>query len=486
VSSPRRNEPCHCGSGRRYKDCHGKLAATAPGVDALIRRALSLHQSGQADSAERDYRAVLELEPGNAIATHYMGLIAWDRGDRERAELQMRAGIAADASVPDFHNNLGLLLRDTRRLDEAIASFHRALEVDPSWFEAYSNLGLTLEAAGRWDEALAAYREALAREPRFAAAQQNLARVLLTRGDFAEGFARYRWRLPAQGVRKEAPDPNARPLPASLEGRELVLLSEQGLGDVLFFLRFVPELVRRGARLAFRGDPRLASILERTGLFALGIAETNAPEPDPGREAVFVGDLPWLLEAHDPAKFPKPLALAPQPERVARLRSVLEAQGPRPHVALTWRAGLHSTGPSRTQLKVIDPAILGATLRGIRATWISVQRLPAAGEREELAAATGALVRDFSATNDDLEEMLALLSLMDGYAGVSNANVYLRTGAGKPMQVLVAHPPEWRWGLEGPRSPWFSNVGVYRQRVDGDWTGAMRTLRERLTSREGS
>jgi hypothetical protein len=115
-----------------------------------------------------------------------------------------------------------------------------------------------------------------------------------------------------------------------------------------------------------------------------------------------------------------------------------------------------------------------------------VQRQPGAGEREQLAAALGALVRDFSAANDDLEEMLALMSLVDGYIGVSNANVYLRGGAGRAMQVLVPYPPEWRWMLEGARSPWFPAAGVHRQRPDGDWSAAMRSLREAVTSRAGT
>jgi Tfp pilus assembly protein PilF len=486
VSAPRRNEPCHCGSGKRYKDCHGKIGADAgpPGVDALLQRALAAHQQGRIDEAERGYREALERDPAHAVPTHYLGLVAWQRGDLAMAEREMRAGIAADARIPDFHNNLGLLLRDTRRTEEAIASFRKALEVDPGWYEAYNNLGLALEAAGRWDDAVAAYREAVSREPSFAAAQQNLARALLTRGDFAEAWPRYRWRLAAQGVTTVAPEANAGPLPLSLAGRRIALLAEQGIGDVLFFLRFAPELVRRGAQLAFRGDARLVPLLARTGWFESGLAPGN--EPAAGHEPFHVGDLPWLLEATDPARFPPPLPITPQPERIARLATVLEAQGPPPYIALTWRGGLASAGPSRTQLKAIDVEMLGETLRGIPATWISVQRQPAPGEREQLAAATGALVRDFSAANDDLEEMLALMSIVNGYAGVSNANMHLRSAAGRPMQVLVPYPPEWRWMLEGNRSPWFPASGVHRQRADGDWGGALKSLREAVTSRAGT
>ncbi|MGZ5073597.1 MAG: tetratricopeptide repeat protein, partial [Usitatibacter sp.] len=200
MSAPRRNDPCPCGSGRRYKECHGKLAQGEAGAEAIVRRGLSAHQAGRIDEAARAYDEILSSEPDHAVATHYRGLVDWQRGDLARAEERMRASIARDPSVPDFHNNLGLLLRDTRRVDESIACFRAALAANPSWFEAYNNLGLAFEAQGRWDDAETAYREAIAREPRFAAARQNLARILLTLGRYREGWSEYRWRLAAQGI----------------------------------------------------------------------------------------------------------------------------------------------------------------------------------------------------------------------------------------------------------------------------------------------
>jgi len=473
MSTTRRNDPCPCGSGRRYKDCHGKLEAGVPSVDGMLQRALAAHQQLRLDEAGRDYREVLARDPSNAVATHYLGLLAWQRGDVAEGESRMRASLLLDAKVPDFHNNLGLLLRDTGRAEAALEEFRATLRLDPRWIEAYSNLGLTLEAMGRWDEAVAAYREAIAHQPHFAAAHQNVARTHLMRNELAHGWNEYRWRHLAQGASPRPPDANARPLPLSLAGRSMAIVTEQGLGDVLFFLRFAPRLVERGARLAFRGDARLNSMLSRTGLFELGVGAPDAPNA--GLEAIFVGDLPWLLGIHDASKGPGPLRLVPDPQRVSRMRAALEAQGPAPYAALTWRGGVKPTGPARTQLKQVDPSALGAALHGHRASWISVQRFPKEGEREALAAALGAPVLDMSGANGELEDMLALLSLVDSYIAVSNANVYLRAGTSTSMRILVPHPPEWRWGL-APRSPWFPAAPLYRQRVDGDWSEAFSQL----------
>ena len=478
ILPPRRNDPCPCGSGRRYKDCHGSLSQAAPGSDTLIARALAEHQQGRIDAAEAIYRQVLAKEPEHPIATHYLGMVTWQRGDPQAAEPLLRRSIALNGTIPDFHNNLGLLLRDTHRADEALACYRKALEVDPHWFQAYNNLGLALEDVGRFDEAVESYRTAIAREPRFPAARQNMARVLMTVGRFAEGWEEYRWRMLAQGLSTVPPRPGAGRLPEALEGRRIALIAEQGLGDVLFFLRVAPELARRGAVLSFQGDPRLHGMLSRTGLFEGGLA---GPEQKPiGDEGTFIGDLPWLLAAHDPDALPGPLALSPLPERVAAMRARLEALGPAPRIALTWRAGTTMTGPSSAQLKTLPIDAFAQALRARKATWISIQREPRAAETEQVLHAIGAPVHDGSPVNGDLEDMLALLSLVDEYVGVSNANTHLRAGVGGSQEVVVPFPPEWRWGVAGGRSPWFPMMRLHRQSASGAWDAALASLREAM------
>jgi len=105
-----------------------------------------------------------------------------------------------------------------------------------------------------------------------------------------------------------------------------------------------------------------------------------------------------------------------------------------------------------------------------------LQRLPESGEVELFQSVLGREVTDFSALNEDLEGMLALLALLDEYVGVSNTNMHLRAGVGKAAAVLVAHPPEWRWMHTGERSPWFAEFRVFRQSKGNDWRNALKEL----------
>ena len=162
------------------------------------------------------------------------------------------------------------------------------------------------------------------------------------------------------------------------------------------------------------------------------------------------------------------------------LRARLAALGPSPYIGLTWRAGT----PPEQQLGRIDRALfkhvpitqLSAALKTVPGTWIALQRLPHAGELEALSAGMAREIHDFSALNDDLEDMLALLGLIADYVGVRNNNMHLRAGVDGCARVLVPNPPEWRWMTDGETSPWFPGHKVYRQAVTGYWSGALVTL----------
>lgn len=119
-------------------------------------------------------------------------------------------------------------------------------------------------------------------------------------------------------------------------------------------------------------------------------------------------------------------------------------------------------------------------MKGKAGTFLALQRLPEAGEIEALSAAVGRPVHDFTALNGDLEDMLALLSLIDEYVTVSNTNVHLRAGVGAMCRVLAPFPPDCRWMTEGDEFPWFPGHSIYRQEPSWSWDEAFARLEEDL------
>jgi len=172
-------------------------------------------------------------------------------------------------------------------------------------------------------------------------------------------------------------------------------------------------------------------------------------------------------------------------ERLAVVSGRLRGLGPSPYIGLTWRAGTdiqQQRGRVWQLFKEAPFEPLAAALRGVEGTIISVQRNPRAGETDKLSALVGRPVHDLSGANEDLEDMLALLAVLDDYVGVSNTNMHLRAGADRTARVLVPWPAEWRWMIAGRDSPWFPGFRVYRQRPDGGWSNALTPLAADLSS----
>jgi hypothetical protein len=259
----------------------------------------------------------------------------------------------------------------------------------------------------------------------------------------------------------------------------LRLIGEQGLGDVLFFLRFAPELKRRGASLVLECHPKLVPLLGRSPLFdEVRPFDAARSAATPSGSSMFLGDLPALLDVETT---PPPLPLTVDPARAARCRETLARHGEPPFIGITWRAGTDPREPEFGRRldalsKQIAPESLAAALERIPGTLVVLQRRPRPEELAALAKRLGRTLPDLSALNEDLEEMAALLSALDDYVGVSNTNMHLAAGVGRTARVLVPHPPEWRWMEAGDESPWFPGFKVYRQSVARSWSEALARL----------
>jgi len=434
----------------------------------------------------------------------------------------------------DYLNTLGVAYGEAGDLERAESSFRRALKRRPVFLDALINLAKTMEKQERFDEAIPLYERALALDEAFPKLATNLANLYRQRGDaqragqLLERLARHidpqdlamalaacdyelqgigaaierlsaavkqhadwvhatnalahacladgRWR---DGWRhylaRHGASERASALPARLDGERILLRGEQGLGDVLFFLRFAPLLKARGASLSVVCAKKLHGVLSN-----IPVMDSEAPGFD---RQLWLGDLPVHLASDDtPPAWP--LGASDEARRAARER--LAVHGPGPYLAVTWRAGTDTArgrefGAERGSLtKALPPAALGAALRGWRGTTVLLQRGARVGEAERFASTLGATCHDLSALGDDLPTLLAVLAEIDEYVTVSNTNVHLLAGLGRTARVLVPYPAEWRWMRREGRSPWFPDFPVYRQSQSRDWQPALRALRSDL------
>jgi tetratricopeptide (TPR) repeat protein len=457
-------------------------------------------ECGMLDDALGHFRRALREKPGFVDASYNLGKTLVKIGDLKGAHDAYRRALAFDARHPGLRKNLAWVLRELSRLDEAIALLEVASAESPGDEDLLEHLADAYGERSGSGAALASYGAAIERLPTSALLHFGRAQLLLSRGEWRAGWSEYLWRdlvprtPPSESVARPLGrrDPPPLPQPGSLardlSGVHLRLIGEQGLGDALFFTRFAPELKRRGASLVLECQPKLVPLLGRSPLFdevrpfdAAGSAGTA------GGSGVFLGDLPALLDAQTT---PPPLPLTADSARVARCRETLARHGEPPFIGVTWRAGTDPREPEFGRRldalsKQIAPETLAAALHGISGTLFVLQRRPRPEELAALARRLGRTPPDLSAFNEDLEEMAALLAALDDYVGVSNTNMHLAAGVGRPARVLVPYPPEWRWMDAGDESPWFPGFRVYRQSVTRSWDEALACLRAELLAAGG-
>ena len=445
-------------------------------LDYLNTLGVAYGEAGQLDFAEASFRKVLRRKPGfiNALINLAKSLEKQERLDEARP-LYERA-LAIEPAFPKLAANLASLYGQRGETGRAKSLLERsARNVDPQ--DLAIGLAKCDADAGETDRALARLRAAVGEHADWKLARSSLAHLLLSTAHWREGWTEYVQRRNLFEPRLTELPPL---LPARLEGKTVLLRGEQGIGDVLFFLRFAPLLHRRGARLALACERKLHAVVRPNEI----LGEVRAGDDAAGFDrAVLTGDLPALLAAEEtPPAWP--LVVEPEAKRAASER--LSALGPAPYLAVTWRAGTDTArgrefGAERISLtKSAPPKELGAALRGWRGTTILLQRGARPQDGAEFAAGFGAPPHDLSALGEDLRALLAVLSLVDEYVSVSNTNIHLLAGIGRSARVLVPFPPEWRWLRREDRSPWFPDFPVYRQPVSHDWGVPLAALRKDL------
>ncbi len=255
--------------GMTLRVANRPLQAIEPLASAirLAPRAAHLHQqlgialatARRFDEAEAALRRALALDPNDAGSHNALGIVQAQQMRFDEAEDSYRQAIRLNPRLVEAHQNLGNVFRDRDRYDEALACYATAIELRPEGAAIHNNLGVALGRMGRHEDAIHAYDRALALDPEHADARKNRAMVKLLLGDYAEGFAEFEWRWRCSDFVR--PD-FAQPLwkGEAIAGKTILLISEQGLGDTIQFIRFAPRVKAVGATVLFRCPAPLAKL----------------------------------------------------------------------------------------------------------------------------------------------------------------------------------------------------------------------------------
>lgn len=463
---------------------------------------------GQHEQARAWFAQALALQPQLAMAHSNLGLACAALGQREQALRHFQRAVACSPDDADAHNNLGsawaaagrhqasvacyrqsLVLRPddaatlsnlvtslTRlgQADEALALARRAVALQPGLASAWSGLGTVLQHGGAVAEACSALQRALALDPQAPVARLNLALCRLLQGDFAAGWPAYESRFLASDFHPLAAVPAC---PAwqgePLAGRSLLVQAEQGLGDTLQFVRYLPVLQAMGARVTLQCQTAVLRLVQSLpGLTAAVSCEQAPPATDfvvsllslPLR----LGTLPGTVLADVPYLRADPQAVAAWQQRLARPGGALR-------VGLAWQGSpLHAADRYRSLPLAGFDAL--ADLGGVQ--FISLQR----DRPAEPAGAMAARLQDPTGALEDMADLAALMGALDLVISVDTSVCHLAGALGKPVWVLLHAGPDFRWLMGREDSPWYPTARLFRQQRLGDWGPVIARVRAALAA----
>lgn len=442
-------------------------------ADALHLLGILAHQTGRAQMAVDALQQAVAIEPNNAIfLSNFASLLQALGKPAEALECCQRA-IRADPNFADAYYNQGTIYERAGYLEQAVNSYRQAIARRPNYPMAHNNLGLDLTEMGRPTEALLHYEQALRLDPNYARAHWNYSLTLLMTGDFERGWTEYAWRLRCPELpTRQFPQPYWDGSP--LGGRTILLHAEQGLGDMMQFVRYAPLVQERGGRVIVECPPSLVRLLTRCAGVEQVFA-TGSPLPPFDVHAPLLS-LPGLFGTNlgnIPAAVPY---LHVDPALQAKWKQELPGDGLR--VGLVWQG--RATHPrDRLRSMPLRQFVPLAKIEGVRL--FSLQK----GQGIEQLNEAGLFpIIDLGPRISDLADTAAILQQLDLLICVDTAPAHLAGGLGVPVWVLLPFVPDWRWLLHRSDSPWYPSMRLFRQGQVGDWDGVLgwveAALRERV------
>jgi tetratricopeptide (TPR) repeat protein len=460
-----------------------------------LHRAVSLHRKGNVSAAVREYQQYLAAHPGDKVGHYHLAVALEDSGRSDAATYSYAKALQIDPYYPEALNNLGILLHSQGNLDAARICFARALAARPDYLDAEYNYATVESDAGNHQAALLHFSRVLERDPKRAEAWNNLGKLFLalrqpseaqracevalalkpglndaiwnrsiaslTLGNLANAWAGFE----SRGTARHSSIPRWRG--EVLTGKNLLIHAEQGVGDVIQFVRYYGQV--QADHITLECHPELLSLLTGLNCVPFGTEFSNFDFQIP------LMSLPGFFGTSVetiPARIPY---IQANPDLIEKWNRRMVAPDHSLMVGVVWAGNpRHKNDRNRS----IDPGMFQPLSLLNDVSFYCLQQRP----QSQQAAATGI---SFAGIFDQLTwpDTAAILMNLDLVITVDTAVAHLAGALGRPVWTLLPYAPDWRWMLDRSDSPWYSTMRLFRQPHLNDWQSVMGTVAAELRNR---
>ena len=477
-------------------------AASGNSVDALCKRGIELHAMGAVEEARKCFQRVLRRQPRHVGALKLLSDCYRRAGRWKDEESTLRRAIFIRPTDAEPLSRLGVLLCELGRREEAVGWFDLAIAEAPHALKSHQNRVWALVALGRYEDALVsqdalislspcaetyhargailcnlkryeegmtAFTKAAVLKPTLSEAHLGLSEIYFMLGRFAEGWLAWKQaprRLPfIQGVPLWRGDED-------LAGKNLLIYSEEGLGDTIQFVRYAKTLVEKGANVSLFVHPPLQTLLQHISdrLILFDKTYDIASIDFQCSTLDLLGALGIMEETADPC----PTYIHAPSGRRAEFAKLLGSRKTDLRVGLAWSGNpQHYNDFNRSMsFETIAP------LLSRHVEWFTLQKDIRPSDTAAFEA--NGRVKHLRDEMGDFSDTAALLDSMDLVITVDTSIAHLAGAMGKPVWIMLPDVADWRWFLDRTDSPWYRSARLFRQSVAGDWPRVIEEVKRAL------
>ena len=435
---------------------------------------------GKLKDAEVSYRKAIELNPNFAICHANLGDLLRDLGKLKDSEFHTRKAIEINPNYAIAHSNLGSFLRDYGNLKDAEVSARKAIALHPNYAIAHSNLGNILSDLGKLKEAEISQRKAIALKPDLADAYLSLSLIELAEGNYQNGLENYEYRFKT----KKPTIPHGQTKLERIDhkkfksGEKLLVISEQGLGDTLQYMRFVPYLKKQGHDVIFAAQEKLHSLIKSSGIDQNPLTPGQTSSVLDGQWIPLLSLPRYLRVRPDNPIISKPYIYST--DKLNKKWKNILSKEKRPIIGINWQ-GNKGTEINFHKGRSLPLEIFSILARNNNLRFLSLQK------------GFGSEQLDYCSFKDKFvscqDQIDSTWDFLENASIIENCNLiitsdtsiaHLAGGMGKKVWLLLKDIPHWTWGLEGESTFWYPSMRLFRQNKRNNWQNVMETVSSKI------
>jgi tetratricopeptide (TPR) repeat protein len=484
------------------EDIYKKVLAAAPNnFDANYLMGMLAAKREDYKTAKYFFKKALKINPNNAEVCNKLGMTLQRQGKLNEAEKECRRAIAINNKYADSYVGLGIIMRKQGKLNEAEKSYRKAIEINPHYINAHFNMGNLLQKQGRLDESEKSYRQLLKIDPnyidaycnlgfiqiqqkRLLDAEKNFCKALeidpdhdntlwnesllrLLQGNFETGWKKYEHRFQIKEFRNFAkfqPDDFDKPQwrGEDINGKTILIYYEQGFGDVIQFIRYVPLVADYGAKILLIVQSAIKSLfmnipcVENVFTIKEDLPHFDFQSPLMSLPLAFNTTIDTI-----PADVPYLFA---DPECKKNWKTIISNQKGKLKVGIFWSSRAKTY---HNKQRNIPLSLLKSLFKTQKINFISLQKDLQKGDAEILKSFDN--VYNIGENFKNFNDTAAVISQLDMVIAVDTAVAHLAGALAIPTWVMLPFVPDWRWLLDREDSPWYPTMKLFRQKKLGDW-----------------